>query len=295
MDNASTDQTAQVALDVWGDFPGAPLRVVSEPRAGLSHARIKGFEVSQYEYVSFVDDDNWVAENWVETVFRIMKAHPEVGACGGKSEGVYEIEPPEWFHQYHGKMAIGEQADKEGDLTDTRGWLWGAGLTVRKAAWKELIQKNFKFLLSDRKGSQLSSGGDNEICYLLRILGWRLYYSPQLTLKHFIPQARISWEYLCKLASENGYPLIVVSRYNKFFRNNLPISKSEYLRHWISSLRALVYRWLNCEISTNRRKIVGSRDQLNQLMTLRYIFVWIRLGPNGIYEIDQAIRCLKKG
>ena len=32
---------------------------------------------------------------------------------------------------------------------------------------------NFKSLLSDRKGVEISSGGDTELCYLLKLCGFK--------------------------------------------------------------------------------------------------------------------------
>lgn len=49
------------------DHP-APLRVVLEPRLGSNLARERGLREARYELVSFIDDDNWVNENWVSTV-----------------------------------------------------------------------------------------------------------------------------------------------------------------------------------------------------------------------------------
>src|SRR5690349_6454715 len=60
VDNASTDGTAERAQVVWSDQSTVPLRLVSEPRPGLMHARERGLHESTYNVVTFVDDDNWV-------------------------------------------------------------------------------------------------------------------------------------------------------------------------------------------------------------------------------------------
>lgn len=65
VDNVSTDNTAQVARSLWPDDAPAPLQVVSEPEPGLSNARKRGFMEAKYELVSFVDDENWLAPDWV--------------------------------------------------------------------------------------------------------------------------------------------------------------------------------------------------------------------------------------
>ena len=43
IDNASTDSTARVARECWGDDGPAPMRIIHEPRLGLVHARERAF------------------------------------------------------------------------------------------------------------------------------------------------------------------------------------------------------------------------------------------------------------
>src|SRR5215472_9609045 len=86
VDNASTDQTSQAARHHWPSDGPIPLRIVQEPKLGLTAARLRGIAEAQYEFVCFVDDDNRVASDWVESVFRLMSAHPQIGACGGRIE-----------------------------------------------------------------------------------------------------------------------------------------------------------------------------------------------------------------
>ena len=90
------------------------------------------------------------------------------------------------------------------DITDSRGYLWGAGLCLRKTAWATLAENKFDFLLSDRSGESLSSGGDAELCYALRLSGWRLWYEPRLTMQHYLPASRLTWSYLRRLSRAFG-------------------------------------------------------------------------------------------
>ncbi len=200
VDNASTDGTLRAAMDAWPGEAQAPLRVVHEPRLGLSHAHLRGFAEASGELVTWVEDDNWIAPDWLEVVSAVMEEHPEVGACGGFNEPVCEVAPPAWFEGLQSAYAAGPQGPSSGDVTDTRGFLWGAGLTVRKAAWDHLVAHGFRPLLVDRRGSANSnSGGDSEICFALRLSGWRLWFEPRLRLRHFLLAHRLDWRYLRRL------------------------------------------------------------------------------------------------
>jgi glycosyltransferase involved in cell wall biosynthesis len=204
VDNASTDQTNEIARSNWREDGPLPLRVVSEPTLGLTPARLRGIAEARYEYICFVDDDNRVNTDWVENVFRVMTAHPEAGACGGQVTARAATVFPPWFDRFQSYYAVGQQAERPGDVTESRGYLWGAGLCLRKKAWASLVENQFDFLLSDRKGSSLSSGGDAELCYALRLNGWRLWYEPRLIMQHFLPEARLQWTYLRRLSHAFG-------------------------------------------------------------------------------------------
>jgi glycosyltransferase involved in cell wall biosynthesis len=204
IDNASTDTTATVARECWPpDWP-IDLRIVLEPNLGLSNARLRGIAEAQYEIICFVDDDNRLAGDWVETVSVVMDEHPEAGACGGQIEAECETARPSWFDNFQSYYAVGKQAEHGGDVTETRGYLWGAGLCLRRSAWEQVIETGFEFLLSGRKGAALSAGEDAEMCYALRLNGWRLWYEPRLRMSHFITRERLNWNYLRRLSRGFG-------------------------------------------------------------------------------------------
>lgn len=204
IDNASTDDTATVALESWPTDCSIPLRVVHEPKSGLTCARVRGINEARYDIVCFVDSDNRVNPDWIETVAQLMAEHRDVGACGGQTEVAAEGTLPSWFQQFQAFYAVGPQADGAGDVTETRGYLWGAGLCLRKQAWQTLVERQFTFTLDDRKGNQLSAGGDAELCYALRLAGWRLWYEPRLNLQHFMTPERLNWNYLRRISRGFG-------------------------------------------------------------------------------------------
>lgn len=199
VDNASRDNTVDVAFKTWNTVGAAPLRVVPEPRAGLVFARNHGLAEAKHDIVSFVDDDNWVCPQWVQSAWEVMNEAPDIGACGGFSEAVCEVKPPSWFEDHSASYAIGPDELRRGDITNTRGWLWGAGLSIRKSAWQQLVANGFSSLLIGRQGRKLGSGEDSELCLALRLAGWRLWYDPRLRFQHFLPARRLEWVYLRRL------------------------------------------------------------------------------------------------
>jgi glycosyltransferase involved in cell wall biosynthesis len=204
VDNASRDDTAEFARRRWPKGHPVELQVISEPRAGLSYANQRGLDDARYEFVALVDDDNWVASDWVDSVAKSMLAHRDAGAIGGSCVAVCESAPPAWLANVTEWLAVGPQVREGSDLTDNPGVLRGAGLAVRKSAWVGLRDRGFRFTLPNRQGTALSASGDYELCLALRLAGWRLRYEPRMQFRHFLPAARLNWEYMRALARGAG-------------------------------------------------------------------------------------------
>lgn len=218
VDNASTDHTVKVAKEIWAQRPVTKLSVVSEAEAGLSHARIKGFNTAAFSFWVLVDDDNWLGANWVQAFYQFMMEHPRVGLCGGYNEAVFEVEPDpnlyfpnEWLAL--GKPSSANEKEENQPLEILKGALPGAGLGIRAEAWDQLVQRGFKFLASDRKGTSLSSGGDTEMSYGISFLGWQSWYLSGLRLKHYMPKFRTERAYHIKLAKGIGQSLVLLDAY----------------------------------------------------------------------------------
>jgi len=196
INNASTDNTATVARQEWDQFhlPGVSLRIIDETLPGLNSARERGAKEAQFEYIIFCDDDNWLDQNYVANAFNIMEAGTNIGAGGGQSTGVSNIEFPGWFDDYKHGYAIGKPASKTRDTT-RRLSVWGAGMVTRKSLYLNAFAPHIPSLLTDRKGNQLSAGGDSE--YVMRLVfgGYTLFYDEDLRFRHFIAAERLTTDY----------------------------------------------------------------------------------------------------
>jgi glycosyltransferase involved in cell wall biosynthesis len=232
VDNASTDGTAETAKAGWPAGASAPLRVVAEPRAGLSHARQRGLMESRYEIVSFIDDDNWVCPEWVRLVAEVMEGNPGVGACGGPGEAVCEVAPPAWFDSYRKCYAVGTQCPEPGPITELWTTLWGAGLTLRRSAWNLLFDRGFQLRLAGRQGAALTAGEDSELSYALRLAGWELWYDPRLRFRHYLPEGRLRWGYLRRMNRGFGAGSVGLDPYEFALRRQASPSKERVRRTW---------------------------------------------------------------
>ena len=202
VDNNSNDGTADVAQQVWAACNNQrfDFRVVRETEPGLTFARRAGIRAARGDIVVFCDDDNWLSPDYLKLAVEIM-ADPAIGAAGGQSEPEIEGPIPTFIYSHGFGYALGVQGLASGDVTQKRGYLWGAGLTVRRADMMRLYDCPGFPVMTGRTGKKLSAGDDFEICAGLILLGLQLHYDHRLRLRHCIPRERLSPEYLSRLYS----------------------------------------------------------------------------------------------
>jgi glycosyltransferase involved in cell wall biosynthesis len=215
VDNNSSDNTSEMARKTWNTFSKTiPLIIVEEKTPGLSVARKKGILEANGELILFCDDDNHLSPDYIQQAIQIMAEDTMIGALCGFNDALIEGHLPDRIKKHLTAYACGHEGMESCYLED-RIVPWGAGLVLRAEFLKRLYHLNFESLLSDRTGKELSSGGDTEICYLLRLCGYRWKYDTRLSLKHAIPSDRLNIEYLKRLYRGFGQSSVIVDFYYK--------------------------------------------------------------------------------
>lgn len=185
-------------------------RIICEPCLGLTAARVCGFQSAQSDLLILVDDDNVLPAHYLQTSLELMQSRPGWGACGGKVVAEFEQPPPAWMLEFTSLLAcrdLGEQELESALKTDPATGKFcypecapvGAGMVLRKKAIAQWMQSPQNKILSDRKGSSLSSAGDNDLVFSILKEGWKAGYSPDLQVTHLIPSHRCTARYLARL------------------------------------------------------------------------------------------------
>ena len=183
-------------------------RIVSEPTAGLTRARLRGLQESHGEVLVFVDDDNVLAPHFLEKAEEIFARLPRLGAGGGPIHPEFEIPIAEWTREFFPLLALRDLGNAELIAAGGSAASWpayapvGAGLCVRRAAaenYAAALAADPTRLSLDRAGQSLASGGDNDLVFTALHGGWDVGYFPALALTHLIPAARLAPDYLGRL------------------------------------------------------------------------------------------------
>ena len=199
VNNCSTDDTTAVAQREWEKYSSSAVgfHIFDELTPGLSHAREKGISSSRFQYIVFCDDDNWLGNRYLQTVFNLLTKNSKIAAVGGQSRVISDTDLPSWFETSKDHYAVGQQASHSCDISK-RKYLWGSGLSFKKEIYRKAFF-NFPSLLTGRRGEELTSGEDSEMCMRFLLMGYQLYYSDQLEFTHFIPRERLTTVYDAKL------------------------------------------------------------------------------------------------
>ena len=120
-------------------------------------------------------------------------------------------------------------------------------MTVRSEAWEELKRQGFRPQLTDRVGKGLTSFGDVELGFALKLAGWKFLIDPRLKLQHYMTEPRLTWGYLRRLMRGAGASNVVLDGYfyvpercGRGFRDRLRVRYCWW--HFLSEARRLIAR-----------------------------------------------------
>ena len=217
MDNMSCDETRDVFARFQNANPAIDCSLVTETQQGLSYARIAGYRKAKHDILVYCDDDNLLAPDYLNNAWDFMINHPDVALCGGLGNPIFESEPDPRILPFIGYYATGPQGNSPlSDITE-KGFVYGAGMVVRKRVITELLSKGFHFLTTGRKGNILTGGEDVEFGNAIKMAGHRVFYNENLKYDHILPARRLTWSYLLQMAYGSGYSSVAIFSPSRLF------------------------------------------------------------------------------
>ena len=205
-------------------------RHIREDQLGLTYARLRGIYEAEAELLVFVDDDNVLEPNYLESAFQISKIWPSLGVWGGQIKASFEDIAPDWSKPYWYLLGIRrfEKNSWSNLLHQQVTTPYGAGMVVRKAvarAYTDLVRHDPRRLNLGRKGDSLISCEDTDLAFTACDIGLGTGMFTSLELTHLIPVTRLQEEYLLKLCEAISYSSTMLES----FRDKFPpsVSRSE--------------------------------------------------------------------
>lgn len=226
VDNGSTDATRAVVEAAERTTP-FPVRYVSEPRPGQSHARNAAVERASGSLIAFTDDDVVVEDGWGDAIAAPF-ADPAVGAVAGRILPLWPSEPPSWLHGPHATLLTLIDYGDEPRVLEVEPPL-GANMAVRVDVARAFAPA-FDPSLGHRPGLRLAH---EEVHFVNRVRETHtVVYAPEAVVRHVIEPERMQLPYLRRAFFQLGLGLGRRERLERAERPDIARRLVRALRLW---------------------------------------------------------------
>lgn len=219
VNNNSSDNTLQVVKEFAQQHPQINLRVVTEQRQGLSHARNCGIENTVGKYIVIIDDDEQANALFLETYYDFFESHPDVSVCGGVMTPKYEAPEPHWMSPITaGFIASTIDLGRRVKQFPMNRYPVGGNMGFRRSNFERY--GNFNVELG-RTGTKLLGGEEKDLINRFMAAGEKVYFLPSAVILHSIPASRLTDDYFNRVTRMIGVSERMRTR---------AISKAAYLK-----------------------------------------------------------------
>jgi glycosyltransferase involved in cell wall biosynthesis len=196
IDNCPDRSASPVVARVSDENPGR-IRYVSEPAAGISHARTAGVRAARGDLIVFLDDDNEADPTWLASLLRVQRQH-DADAVFGPVRARLAFRPrlhQEFFQRYF---------SRDLDMPD------GAEISDR---YSYLGTGNSLFRRSTCFGGRLAPfaanmglvGGEDTLLLKQLVLdGRRFFWAAEAVVYEHVEAQRLRVAYVCKRRFRSG-------------------------------------------------------------------------------------------
>jgi glycosyltransferase involved in cell wall biosynthesis len=203
VNNNSSDDTAERFAAFAAAHPGLNLRMVDEPRQGLSHARNRGISVAQGAVIAIIDDDEEVNPEFAAAYLDFFERHPEAAMAGGRVVPRYETGRPRWMSRFTERPIAGtlDLGAHEKPFGRADGYPAGGNMAVRR----EVFERYGLFDTSlGRTGGRLIGGEEKELFARVTAAGEAVWWMPGAVIYHIIPPSKLTPDYFRRLSRGVG-------------------------------------------------------------------------------------------
>jgi glycosyltransferase involved in cell wall biosynthesis len=201
VDNASTDNTAEVIKEFEAKYSPSIIIPVYEPRQGLAYARNTGCERATCRYLAFIDDDCLAEADWLHVLLdSYERIQPSPIGVGGIVTPIYDDRRPKWFKESYESDTWGNQPRflEEGES------FTGCNMSFRK----EVISKRGGFNVElGMVGENLALAEETELFRRIWATEGKdsaLYYTPRAVVRHDIDPHKMTVSYQLKRFYTSG-------------------------------------------------------------------------------------------
>lgn len=202
VDNASTDDTPRLLAEFRDRLP---LRVVREPRQGVSFARNTATEQARGTVIVWTDDDVLVPPHWLRAYEAAITAHPEAEFFGGPIVPAFDGTPPPHVRAALARVPFAfaalDYGAEPGPLApEPERWAFTANMAIRRATQQRVLYDT----LLGRRRRLLVGGEDTTLIREIWDAGGIGWWVPEARVEHIIPPERQTVAFLRRYFEGKG-------------------------------------------------------------------------------------------
>ncbi len=225
VNNNSTDNTVQVCNEWIATHSDAQIAFYNEAKQGASFARNTGAALAKGNLLCFMDDDAMAGPDYLERIILFFEEHPDAGGLGGRIIPRYIPEEPKWMSYYVSSMVGNFDYSPSVTVFSPNKYPLESNMIIRKIDFDAI--NGFNVDLPGVVGTLRIGGEGKDFFFRLKALGRVIYYDPAIAVQHVVETAKLTKEYMYRVASGMG-------RGEKV--RTLKVSKTAYLKKIVEYL-----------------------------------------------------------
>jgi glucosyl-dolichyl phosphate glucuronosyltransferase len=202
VNNNSTDNTDTIARSLIEKYnETVNFKYVIESKQGLSHARNRGIEETNGEYICYIDDDAIASLDFLKNIVDFFESNPNAAGVGGKIIPEYVDGKPAWMN--HFMEGLVSKVDNGEEIFEYNGSKFpiGCNMTYKKSVLLEIGMFDPDL---GRKGNSGEASEEKDVFFKIYNKGYKVYYLPNIPVKHIIESLRLEYPYIQKISAGIG-------------------------------------------------------------------------------------------
>lgn len=202
VDNNSKDNTSEICHEFIAGHGDAHFLYLTETSQGASFARNTGAARAQSPLLCFMDDDAVADPDYLEKIIAFFDAHPDAGGLGGRIIPRYIPSEPKWMSHYVSSLVGHFHYSEQVSVFAANKYPLESNMIIRKADFDAI--NGFNTALPGVVGTLRIGGEGKDFFFRLKELGRTIYYDPAIRVQHVVETAKLTREYMYRVASGIG-------------------------------------------------------------------------------------------
>lgn len=233
VNNNSPGNTEELARKFQEEHPEIQFSYHLETNQGLSFGRNRGIQESRGELITFLDDDAFPADDYLEKLVLYFSKYPNAAAFGSKILLHWEGEKAKWENKYINQILGYYNLGDEEKIIQFPDYPRGSNMTFRTSIFSEIGLFNTQL---GRIGGQMLGGEEKDLFARISMnKNLEVRYVPDALVYHCVPIERTTNDFVKTQATGIGRSERLRTKESGYFQSLV----KEKLK-WIASLLLIV-------------------------------------------------------